>query len=163
MNDRIRSPEVRVIDSTGEQLGIQPIREALVLAQERGLDLIEVAPNASPPVCKIMDYGKFRYEQTRREREAHKKSHAASELKGIRLRPRTDDHDFETKVRMAERFLKQGHKVKVTCQFRGREVTHPDIGLKQLEHMAKQLEEIAQVEMRPSMIGKFMNMVLAPK
>lgn len=154
---------MRLIDAEGQQLGVRPTREALALAQEQGLDLIEVAPNAQPPVCKIMDYGKYRYEKTRREKEAHKKSHAASELKGIRLRPRTDDHDFETKARMAEKFLKQGHKVKVTCQFRGREMAHPDIGLKQLENMAKELDEVAHVEMKPSMMGKFMNMVLAPR
>lgn len=163
VNERIRSPEVRVIDAEGQQVGVIPIREAITRAQEHGLDLIEVSPNASPPVCKIMDYGKYKYERARREKEAARKSHASSDIKGIRVRPRTDDHDFETKVHMAERFLKQGHKVKISCQFRGREMAHPDIGLKQLENMAKELETVGQVEMRPSMIGKFMNMVIAPK
>ncbi|NCO36355.1 MAG: translation initiation factor IF-3 [Armatimonadetes bacterium CG2_30_59_28] len=163
MNDRIRAPEVRLIDSDGAQLGVKPTRDARALAEERGLDLIEVAPNAEPPVCRIMDYGKYRYEKARREKEAHRKSHAASELKGIRIRPRTDDHDFGTKVKMAEKFLKQGHKVKITCQFRGREMAHQDIGLRQLDGMAKELEEVGHVEMRPSLSGRFLNMVIAPK
>jgi len=163
VNERIRAPEVRVIDSDGKQLGIKPLREALALAEERGLDLIEVAPNAQPPVCKIMDYGKYRYERARREREAQRKSHASSELKGIRIRPRTDEHDFETKVKMAEKFLREGHKVKVTCQFRGRELAHPDIGLRHLENMAERLSEVGHVEVKPSMSGRFMNMIIAPK
>src|SRR5437667_1052731 len=127
MNERIRIREVRVIDEDGTQLGIMPTREALDLARSKGLDLIEVSPTANPPVCRIMDYGKFKYDEAKKKKEATKKS-KTTEIKGIRLRPGTDEHDISFKVRDAQRFLEEGDKVQVTLIFRSREPTHPDTG-----------------------------------
>ena len=131
------------------------------LARAKGLDLIEIAPNAAPPVCRIMDYGKFRYEARKREKDAHKKS-AAAELKAIRIHPDTQSHDMERFTRDAERFILEGHKVRVTCMFKGREMTHPELGRQRLEKVAEDLKEIAHVEARPSMQGRQMSTIIAP-
>jgi translation initiation factor IF-3 len=161
INNRIRAPQVRLIDENGAQLGIVQIREALAIAEERGLDLMEVAPNAVPPVCRIVDYGKFRYEQSKKDREARKHQKQA-ELKEVRLKPKTDDHDLEVKAKQARRFLIDGHKVKFTVRFRGREIFHPDIGREMLEQMAEDLREVATVEQRPLMEGRALSLMLAP-
>jgi translation initiation factor IF-3 len=152
---------VRLIDENGTQVGIVGAREALQMAEERGFDLVEVAPNAVPPVCRLLDYGKFRYEQSKKEREARKNQKQA-ELKQIRLMPKTDDHDITTKANQAKRFLLQGDKVKFNVRFRGREMAHPDIGRKMLEEIAEQLREIAVVEQRPLMEGRVLSLLVAP-
>jgi len=152
---------VRLIDEDGTQIGVVPLRDALTMAEERGLDLVEVAPNAIPPVCRIMDYGKFRYEQTKKEREA-RKNQKQVELKEVRLKPKTDDHDLEVKAKQARRFLLDGDKVKFTVRFRGREIFHPDIGVQMLEQMAEDLRDIAVIEQRPLMEGRALSLLLAP-
>ena len=163
VNERIRAREVRLIDENGAQVGVTPFREALSYAKEKGLDLIEVSANANPPVCRIMDYGKFRYEQGKRERETQKKQRM-SELKGIRMRPGTDEHDFQFKLRNAVRFLKGGHKVKVTVIFRSREFTHPEFARDSLNRMAEIIKEEAAgtVERAAMMEGRTMTLILAP-
>lgn len=150
INRAIRARQVRVIDEDGKQLGIFAIQDALDLAYDRDLDLVEVAPTARPPVCRLLDYGKYRYEQAKKEREA-RKSQKTSMLKEIRLRPKTDDHDLETKVRRAREFLLDGDKVKVTIRFRGRERSHPEIGQRILEHVLELLQDVAEIERSPSM------------
>lgn len=152
---------MRLIDEEGAQVGVLPLRDALLMAEERGLDLVEVAPNAVPPVCRIMDYGKFRYEQTKKEREA-RKNQKQVELKEVRLKPKTDDHDLDVKSKQARRFLLDGDKVKFTVRFRGREIFHPDIGVQMLEQMAEELRDVAVVEQRPLMEGKALSLLLAP-
>lgn len=161
VNNRIRAPQVRLIDEEGAQLGIVSLREALTLAEQRGLDLMEVAPNAVPPVCRIVDYGKFRYEQTKKDREARKNQKQA-ELKEVRLKPKTDDHDLDVKAKQARKFLLAGDKVKFTVRFRGREIFHPDIGREMLEQMAEDLRDVATVEQRPLMEGRALSLLLAP-
>jgi len=161
INARIRVDEVRVIDPEGDQLGIMEIDDALEKAEEFGLDLVEVAPNASPPVCRIMDYGKYKYQQSKRQAEARKKS-SRVELKEVKLRPKTDEHDFLTKVRKARAFLENNNKVKFTVMFRGREITHPDIAYDMMERAAEELEEVATVEQSARMEGRNMTMMLAP-
>ncbi|MEJ2201050.1 MAG: translation initiation factor IF-3 [Desulfuromonadaceae bacterium] len=162
INRAIRAREVRVVDDEGGQLGIMNIEEALVAAQERGLDLVEVSPNAAPPVCRIMDYGKFKYEASKKAAEAKKKA-ARVEIKEVKMRPKTEEHDFQFKLKHARRFLEGGNKVKVTVMFRGREVTHPEFGRHLLEKVAEQIEDIGVVETTPRMMGRFMSMVLTPK
>jgi translation initiation factor IF-3 len=152
---------VRLIDEDGTQIGVVSIREALTMAEERGLDLVEVAPNAVPPVCRVMDYGKFRYEQTKKEREA-RKHQKQIELKEVRLKPKTDDHDLGVKSRQARKFLLSGDKVKFTVKFRGREIFHPDIGIAMLEQMSEELRDIAVVEQKPLMEGRALSLMLAP-
>jgi translation initiation factor IF-3 len=161
VNERIRIREVRLIDEQGEQVGVIPTFEALQMARDRGLDLVEVAPNAVPPVCRLMDYGKFRYEQSRKERESRRNQHVV-ELKEVRVRPKIDDHDLETKGRQAARFLDGGDKVKLTVLFRGREMAHPDIGKSLLDQLAEQLREHGTVEQPPRMEGRAMIMFMAP-
>ncbi len=161
INNRIRAREVRLIDENGAQVGVVSIRDALGMAEERGLDLVEVAPNAIPPVCRILDYGKFRYEQSKKEREA-RKNQKQVEIKQIRLEPKTDDHDLDVKARQARRFLIDGDKVKFNLRFRGREIFHQDIGLRMLEQMAEELRDIAIVEQRPLMEGRVLTLLLAP-
>lgn len=161
INSRIRAREVRVIDENGAQVGIITVRDALQMAEERGLDLVEVAPNAVPPVCRIMDYGKYRYEQTKKEREA-RKNQKQVELKQIRLEPKTDDHDIEVKTNQARRFLIDGDKVKFNVRFRGREIFHPDIGREMLERIAESLRDISVIEQRPLMEGRVLSLTLAP-
>lgn len=152
---------MRLIDENGTQVGIIGVREAIAMAEERGFDLVEVAPNAVPPVCRLLDYGKFRYEQSQKEREARKNQKQA-ELKQIRLMPKTADHDITTKANQAKRFLLQGDKVKFNVRFRGREMAHPDIGRKMLEEIAEQLRDIAIVEQKPLMEGRVLSLLLAP-
>lgn len=161
VNERIRIREVRLIDEHGEQVGVIPTFDALQMARERGLDLVEVAPNAMPPVCRLMDYGKFRYEQSRKERESRRNQHVV-ELKEVRIRPKIDDHDLETKGRQAARFLDAGDKVKLTVLFRGREMAHPDIGKGLLDQLADQLRPHGSVEQPPRMEGRTMIMFMAP-
>jgi translation initiation factor IF-3 len=153
---------VRLIDDEGQQLGVVPLRDAINAARERGLDLVEVAPAANPPVCKILDYGKYQYLQMKKQREA-RRSQKNTEIKEIRIRPKTDDYHIGFKLRNARRFLAEGNKVKVRIQFRGREITHPEIGLEQLKEVAEALDDIAQVEQQPNMDGRTMLMVLAPR
>lgn len=162
INEEIREKEIRVIDSDGSQLGIMSPNDALKLAFEKGLDLVTVAPNAKPPVCKIMDYGKYRFERAKREKEA-KKRQKVIELKEIRLGISIDKHDFLTKVNHAKRFLCSGNKVKVTVRFRGRELGHTDIGCETLKRFAEHCEEVAQVEKPAKLEGRNMTMFLAPK
>ncbi len=162
INERIRARECRLIDETGAQAGIVNVRDALAQAREKGLDLIEVSPTAVPPVCKIMDYGKHKYEQGKRDREARKKSHV-SEIKSIKMRPSTDEHDFQFKLKNTIKFLQDGDKVKVTIVFRSREITHPEIARKSLERMIEATTEVATVEKTPGMEGRAMTIVLMPK
>jgi len=152
---------VRLIDENGAQVGIVPLRDALAAAEERGLDLVEVAPNAVPPVCRILDYGKFRYEQTKKEREA-RKNQKQVDLKQIRLEPKTDEHDIDVKAKQARRFLLDGDKVKFNLRFRGREIFHPEIGRGILDQMAERLRDVALVEQRPLMEGRVLSLLLAP-
>ena len=152
---------MRLIDEEGAQIGVVSIREAQTIAEERGLDLVEVAPNAVPPVCRVMDYGKFRYEQTKKEREA-RKHQKQIELKEVRLKPKTDDHDLGVKSRQARKFLLSGDKVKFTVKFRGREIFHPDIGMAMLEQISEELRDVATIEQRPLMEGKALSLLLAP-
>ena len=161
-NERIRVPEVRLIDEDGTHIGVMRTRDALEMARERGLDLVEVQPNASPPVCRLMDYGKFRYEESRRERESRKKQRAVV-VKEVRLRPKIDDHDLATKGRQAYRFLQSGDKVKISVLFRGRENAHQDIGEGLLNRLAEQLAPVAVVDQAPHMEGRTMVMMLSPK
>lgn len=153
---------MRVIDENGVQLGIIPTREAMARADEVGLQLVEVNPKAQPPVCKIMDYGKFKYETAKRDREA-KKHQKTSELKEVKFRPKTHTHDFNVKARLVRRFIEDGDKVKLVVQFRGREITHPETGRAILERVCKEMADCAQVMQMARMEGNRMNMVLAPK
>lgn len=161
INDRIRAREVRLITDTNENIGVVSLREALQLAADRELDLVEVAPTADPPVCRIMDFGKFQYERAKKEREARKQQKTI-EVKEIRLRPKTDDHHRSFKVRDARRWLGDGMKVKVRIRFRGREITYPEIARDMLSEIADELGDIAVVEQAPNMEGRTMLMVLAP-
>ena len=161
VNTTIQAPQLRVIDSDGKQLGILPRREALRLADERRLDLVEVAPNADPPVAKLMDYGKYQYERAKREREA-RKSRKEIEVKEVRLRPKTDDHDINFKVRQARSFLESGAKVKIRMRFRGREIYNLDVAKQQFDRFAKELEDVGTIEQRPSFEGRTMLMIVAP-
>ncbi|TXD32509.1 translation initiation factor IF-3 [Lujinxingia vulgaris] len=162
INRRIRAPEVRVIDPDGEQLGIMSSDDALEKAESFGLDLVEVAPQARPPVVRIMDYGKFKYQQKKRTAEARKKS-SRVELKEVKFRPKTDEHDFQTKLRRARRFLEENNKVKLTVMFRGREITHPEIARTMLQRAAEELADAAQIEQSARMEGRNMTLFLTPK
>jgi len=162
VNEEIRARDVRLVGEGGEQLGIVPLREALRIAQERQLDLVEVAPTARPPVCRIMDYGKYKYEQSKREREARKKQKQVN-IKEVKMRPRIEEHDFEVKMRNAERFLRDGDKVKATIMFRGREIVHPDLGKLVLDRLAQSLSDLAAVERPARAEGRNMTMILTPK
>ncbi|MBC5816079.1 MAG: translation initiation factor IF-3 [Candidatus Eremiobacteraeota bacterium] len=162
INDQIRIRQVRVIDENGEQLGILQTEDALARARTAGLDLIEVSPTAQPPVCKIGDYGRLKYEQQKKDKDARKKQ-KNWELKEVKLRPKIETHDYETKARMAERLLMDGGKVKVTIMFRGREITYASFGRKLLDRMAVDMTPIAIVEREPKLEGKNMFMILAPR
>lgn len=162
INEEIRAREVRVTSSTGEQLGIMATREALRIAAEQQLDLVEVAPMGKPPVCRIMDFGKFRYEQQKRDKEAKKKQKVVT-VKEVKLRPNIEQHDFNVKLKNALRFLEDGDKVKVTIMFRGRELSHPELGKEVLLKMATELKDLVTVERDPKLEGKNMIMILAPK
>ncbi|HUQ62609.1 MAG TPA: translation initiation factor IF-3 [Acidimicrobiales bacterium] len=161
MNDRIRARDVRLVDPDGKQLGIRPLTEALQLARDLELDLVEVAPLAEPPVCKILNYGNWKYEAAKRDRESRRRASNTS-IKEMKYRPKIGTGDFETKTRKVGEFLDQGHKVKVTIMFRGREVAHPDLGMKILNRIAEQLMPGAKVEAAPKLDGRNMVMVLAP-
>ncbi|MBC7528106.1 MAG: translation initiation factor IF-3 [Chthonomonadaceae bacterium] len=157
-----RLREVRVIDEAGEALGVMNVRDAVTLAQEKGLDIIEVAPQAQPPVCRIMDYGKYKYEQGKRENDQRKKQ-KQQELKALKMRPVTAEHDFQVRVRQAIEFLKDGDKVKVTVQFKAREITHPELGRRIMERMMEAITEHGIVEKIPALEGKLLIMILSPK
>jgi translation initiation factor IF-3 len=160
VNERIRAREVRLIDENGEMIGVMPPVRALDIARERNLDLVEISPTAVPPVCKLMDYGRFKYEQAKKENEARKNQKTIT-LKEIRMRPRTDDHDVEVKTRKIQEFLAEGDRVRVSVQFRGAEMRHPDIGRKLLDGIADVLKGSAVIEKTPSMEGRMMSMIVA--
>ncbi|PJE28562.1 translation initiation factor IF-3 [Pseudooceanicola marinus] len=161
VNDRIRAPEVRLIGAEGENVGVVPPARALAMAEEAGLDLVEISPNATPPVCKIMDFGKFKYEQQKRESEARKKQKII-EVKEVKFRPNTDQHDYEVKMRNVIKFLEKGDKVKVTLRFRGREMAHQNLGRELLERVAEDVKELGKVENMPKMEGRQMVMMIGP-
>lgn len=162
INRFIRVPEIRLINADGEQLGVYVTSKALELAQDQGLDLVEVSPNAKPPVCKIMDYGKYKYLQTKKQKEA-KKHQAVVVVKEIKFRPNTDQHDYDFKVKNIERFLEAGNKVKVTIRFRGREMAYKDRARENLTRIAEKVAELGEPEMAPKMEGRQLTMMLTPK
>ena len=162
INEDIRVREVRLVSDDGEQLGIVPVREALGIALEKGLDLVEVAPSAQPPVCRLMDYGKFKFEQNKREKEARKKQKIIS-IKEVKMRPNIEEHDFQVKAKNARKFLSGGDKVKLTIMFRGREITHPELGEKLSLKFVGELTDISSVEKAPKVEGRNMVTVLIPK
>lgn len=161
INDNIEAPEVRLVDANGEMAGVVALRQALERAIEAGLDLVEVSPNASPPVCKILDYGKFKYEAQKKANAARKKQRVI-EVKEIKMRPNIDDHDYETKMRKVHAFIEEGDKVKVTMRFRGRELAHQDIAMKVLERVRQEVGETVKIEQFPRMEGRQMIMIMAP-
>ncbi|NER79380.1 MAG: translation initiation factor IF-3 [Leptolyngbya sp. SIO1D8] len=162
INENIRFPEIRLIDSDGAQLGILTPRDAIKLAEEKELDLVLVSDKANPPVCRIMDYGKYKFEQEKRAREARKRQHNA-EVKEVKMRYKIGDHDYNVRVQNAQRFLKAGDKVKATVMFRGREIQHSDLAERLLRRMAKDLEEVAEIQQAPKREGRNMMMMLTPK
>ncbi len=161
VNDKIRAPEIRLIGPEGENIGVVPPARGLDLAAEAGLDLVEISPNATPPVCKIMDFGKFKYEQQKREAEA-RKNQKTIEVKEVKFRPNTDTHDYEVKMRNVVKFLEKGDKVKVTLRFRGREMAHQNLGRDLLERVAEDVKELGKVENMPKMEGRQMIMMIGP-
>ncbi len=161
VNDRIRAPEIRLIGADGENVGVVTPGRAMQLAEEAGLDLVEISPNATPPVCKIMDFGKFKYESQKKEAEARKKQKII-EIKEVKFRPNTDVHDYDVKMRNVVRFLEGGDKVKVTLRFRGREMAHTDLGRNLLERVAEDVKEIGKVENMPRIEGRQMVMMIGP-
>jgi translation initiation factor IF-3 len=162
VNGRIRAPEIRLIGADGENLGVVDPRKALMLAEEAGLDLVEISPNATPPVCKIMDFGKYKYETQKREAEARKKQKII-EIKEIKFRPGTDKHDYDVKMRSVMKFLEEGDKVKITLRFRGREMAHQELGLDLLNRVAEDVKDVAKIENMPKLEGRQMVMMIAPK
>ena len=162
INEEIRDKEVRLIGDDGQQLGIVPIQQAQDAAVEKGMDLVKIAPQAKPPVCKIMDYGKFRFEQAKREKEARKNQRVV-EIKEVRMSPGIDVNDFNVKLRNAQKFLAEGNRVKATVRFRGREMAHTDIGKKLLLKFAEDCAEVAVMDKEPKLEGRHMNMFLSPK
>ena len=161
INRWIRTKEVRLIGETGAQLGVFPLEKALQIANERSLDLVEVAPSSVPPVCRLLDYGRYRYEQTKKERKA-RKGQRSGVLKEIRVRPRVKEYDLATKIKIARKLLEEGDKVKIFVIFRGREITHPELGLKILRKAADHLKDIAVLDGTPSTEGRIMSLVLSP-
>ncbi|MER2540680.1 MAG: translation initiation factor IF-3 [Azonexus sp.] len=161
LNEEITVPEIRLQGVEGEQLGIMNVRAALQLAEEAGVDLVEIAPTATPPVCRIMDYGKFKYQEQKRAHEAKLKQKQV-QVKEIKLRPGTDENDYQIKLRNMTRFLEEEDKVKVTLRFRGREMSHQEFGMRQLERIKADLEAVGQVEQMPKMEGRQMIMIIAP-
>ncbi|MBB5693307.1 translation initiation factor IF-3 [Roseomonas pecuniae] len=162
MNEEIRAPQIRLIDQDGEMIGVMSARDALARAYEVGMDLLEISPNAEPPVCKITDFGKFKYEQQKKANEARKRQKVV-EIKEIKVRPNIDDHDYEVKMRQMKGFIEEGDKVKVTLRFRGREMAHQDLGAKVLERIRNEMAEAVKVESMPRLENRQMIMVLAPK
>jgi translation initiation factor IF-3 len=161
INERIRAPEIRLIGADGENVGVVTPERALVMAEEAGLDLVEISPNAEPPVCKIMDFGKYKYETQKRESEARKKQKII-EIKEIKFRPNTDKHDYEVKMRSVFKFLEEGDKVKITLRFRGREMAHQNLGRELLERVAEDTKDVGKVENFPKMEGRQMIMLIGP-
>ncbi|WP_432618908.1 translation initiation factor IF-3 [Albidovulum sp.] len=162
INDRIRAPEIRLIGADGENVGVVTPARAMQMAEEAGLDLVEISPNAVPPVCKIMDFGKFKYENQKREAEARKKQKII-EIKEIKFRPGTDTHDYDVKMRSVKKFLEEGDKVKVTLRFRGREMAHQELGLDLLKRVAADVDDMGKVENMPRLEGRQMVMMIGPK
>lgn len=162
VNELINVPRVRLIDQDGENVGIVGTDEAMAMAEEAGLDLVEISPNADPPVCKILDFGRFKYQAQKKANEARKKQKVI-EIKEIKMRPNIDQHDYDVKMRSMHRFLEEGDKVKVTLRFRGREMAHQDLGMKVLQRVREDLETISKVEQYPKMEGRQMIMVISPK
>ena len=162
INEEIRDREVRVVDQNGEQLGVMPIRQALNLAEEQQLDLVKIAPQAKPPVCKLMDYGKYRFEQSKREREI-RKNQKVIEVKEVRLSATIEDHDVDVRVKNAIKFLKDGNKVKVTIRFRGRQITHSEIGREVMRDFAERIKDYGTVDKQPMIEGRNMSMFISPK
>ena len=162
INDEIRSPRVLLIDQHGEKQGVMPTSAAMEAAEEAGLDLVEVSPNSDPPVCKILDYGKFKFQEQKKKAEARKRQKVV-EVKEIKLRPNIDVHDYEVKAKAMHRFFEEGDKVKVTLRFRGRELAHPELGMKLMQQVRADFEPVAKVEYEPRMEGKQMIMILAPR
>ncbi|MGK2742122.1 translation initiation factor IF-3 [Tepidicaulis sp. LMO-SS28] len=162
VNDAIRVPEVMLIDGEGEKVGVVSVDEALRLADEAGLDLVEVAPNSKPPVCKLLDYGKYKFQAQKKAAEARKKQKTV-EVKEVKMRPNIDTHDYEVKMRNVRRFFDEGDKVKVTLRFRGREMAHQDLGMALMNRVKEEVDEIAKVELHPKLEGRQMIMVLAPR
>jgi len=161
INEEIKAVQVRLIEE-GRQLGILPLNEALAIAAKAGLDLVEIAPNADPPVCRVMDYGKYRYQQSKKLQDA-RKSQTTIQIKEIRLRPKTEEHDLEVKIRHIKKFLQQNDKVKITMMFRGREIAYSDLGRKIMETIRDALDEVGAVEMQPKLEGRNMIMIVVPK
>ena len=162
VNDRIRVPSVRVIGVDGEQAGIMNTRDALALAQEKGLDLVEVSPTSRPPVCRVMDFGKYKYEQNKRTQRAKKKTHVMQQ-KEVKLRPKIEEHDFQFKVKHAREFLQAHDRVKLTVTFRGRELAHSELGFKLLQRVVESLQDVGQIETSPRMEGRSMIAILVPR
>lgn len=162
VNEAIRAKEVRLIGTEGEQLGIIALRDALRMAEEANLDLVNVAPLAKPPVCRIMDYGKYRFEQSKREKEA-RKNQKIVQVKEVRLSPTIDENDVQTKLKNVKKFLENGDKVKLTIRFRGREITHQEIGRRILDRVADDVKELSEIERQPKLEGRQMIMILTPK
>ncbi len=162
INWDIRAPEVRVIDSAGKQVGVLPLKEAMRIAEEQGLDLVAVAPNSNPPVCRIMNYGKYKYQQSKRTQEA-RKHQTIVQVKEVKVRPRTEEHDFQFKLRHVKRFLSEGNKVKISLLFRGREIAHPEFGKELLNRFLEEVKDHMVLEQPPRLEGRNMVMILAPK
>jgi translation initiation factor IF-3 len=162
INEQIRTPQVRLIGVDGTQLGVVSLAEALARASEEKLDLVEVAPKAAPPVCRIMDFGKYKYQQSKKSQEA-KKRQSVTQVKEVKIRPKTEEHDYQFKLRHIKRFLSEKNKAKVTIMFRGREIAYSDLGLKMLERIVTETEDLATVEQHPKLEGRNMIMVLAPR
>ena len=162
INWDIRAPEVRVIDADGKQVGILPLKEAMKIAEEKGLDLVEVAPNSQPPVCRVMNYGKYKYQQNKRIQEA-RKHQTVIHVKEVKVRPRTEEHDFQTKLRHVKRFLDEGNKVKISILFRGREIAHPEFGKEMLNRFVEGVKDLTVIEQAPRLEGRNMVMILSPK
>lgn len=158
----IRVNEVRLVDPEGNHAGVVPLEEALQVAEDSGLDLVEVSPDGNPPVCKVMDYGRWKYQQAKRSQEARRKQHTI-QIKEVKLRPKTDEHDYQFKVRHVRRFLTDGNKAKVTIRFRGREMDHPERGRAILDRVAEEVNDLGQVEQVPTREGRVMSMVLVPR
>ncbi len=162
INERIRVPQVRLIDTTGEQIGVVPTREALRMALEKGFDLVEISPTAKPPVCKIMDYGKYKYELNKKAKSAKKKQHII-QMKEMRLRPKIEEHDYQFKLKHMREFLEKGNKVKVFVEFRGREMTHQELGHKIIQRLEEDLKDLGIIEQKAKMEGRNLSLTFMPK
>lgn len=161
INRQIRAPKVRVIDKNGAQVGVLSLQDALAMAEHEKLDLVEISPNAQPPVCKVIDYGKFRYQQTKKEKESKKSQHQVK-VKEVKVKPNTDDHDLQVKIKMARGFILKGDKVRLTCTFKGREMAHPEIGKKVIQKMIDQLSDIATAEAFPKQMTRILSITVSP-